>query len=120
MERIKAAIEKAKQGQNKEKRSTHSAVLAKRKSIEVPPAPGSSELNNLTYKETRTVVLDVDHLEKNRIVSPGNINLSFFNPHILYSIYKKQISYTNRFYYHYFRKLWNVDQLFIFKNKIFS
>jgi protein-tyrosine kinase len=67
MERIKQAIEKAKQ---------QGAVdVVAQQSVAVPPAP-TSEISEISYRQTRVVELNHRHLEKHRIVALNKSDLN--------------------------------------------
>ena len=70
MERIKQAIEKAKQQQPKEAGQlvTPQPDTTETMFVPAPPQP-SDALEEVSYKQTRVVKLQAEHLEKNRIFS---------------------------------------------------
>lgn len=69
MERIKQAIEKAKQ-------QTSSGAAVRPKIM--PPVVQSAELSELSYVQTKVVSLSAEHLERNRIVAYNkNSNMSW-------------------------------------------
>jgi capsular exopolysaccharide synthesis family protein len=67
MERIKQAIEKAKQQGGME------AIV--QQSVAVPPVP-TSQISEISYKQTRVIELNQRHLEKHRIVALNKSDLN--------------------------------------------
>jgi hypothetical protein len=66
MERIKDAIEKAKQ-----QRQAEPVVAAQEVVVEQQASKPTDELDDLSYEQTHTVSLDPKHLEEHRIVAVG-------------------------------------------------
>jgi len=74
MERIKAAIQKAKETQKQSgKKSDHNGDPKSRKAVELDPQKNG--LESLVYDKTKVIKLDQKHLEDNRIIAHNKNNL---------------------------------------------